>query len=411
MLALLVFVLHDQVMADEYMPTKQWRAFGNTVHDTPELACQALYAEQGFSFERAEIAANGESAQCYRVTNWASGMAYAVYSCPYGGTLRNNPLPRMCINPPACPEGQTRQENGSCAAPPIECEPGCNGACGQQRKYNRLRTLTCINQCIYRLGGGTEIQLADGYSRAWMTVQDNTGQSCTPAEEEPTTPDPVPCPECACQEQGKSYIVMAGAATCIDPGTPGSEPIKKQDPPKIETTTPPATPENPNPEPVETVTPSPIITITPAPAGSPPGTGPTVTQTTTNADGSTTSTAQGQDQFCQSNPNHPLCKADDAKKFCEENPDVLACQTLGGPEGEEEAIGEKEVNLDFAVVDIPGAQGGSCPAPVTLSVGGQSISLSWDWLCQWASGIKPAVLAVAWLSAALIVFGAVREEK
>lgn len=330
--------------------------------------------------------------------------------CPSGSSRVTVGDVQVCRFPTSCPEPQVRNQiTGACEAPPPpDCEPGCNGACGQQKVYNRLRTLTCIDLCIYRLGGGMEIELSNGQSRAFMTVQENTGQACTPAEEEPTTPDPQPCPECACQEQGKSYVVMAGVATCVEPGTPGSEPVKKQDPPKIETTTPAPTPENPNPEPVETVTPSPIITITPAPAGSPPGTGPTVTETTTNPDGSTTSTAQGQDKFCQANPTHALCKADEAKRFCEENPDVLACQKLGEP-GEGEAIGEKTIDLGFSPVDVPGSTGGSCPAPVTISIGGRSASLSWDWLCQYANGIKPAVLAVAWLSAALIVFGAVRE--
>lgn len=342
--------------------------------------------------------------------------AQELYTCDgIGGILRFKDglpspalYPMVCIDVPACPEGQTRQPDGTCGVPPPpECEKGCNGACGQQKTFNRLRTLACINLCIYRLGGGMEIELSNGESRAYMTVQNNTGASCTP-EQETTTPDPTPCPECECQNKGQSYVVMAGVATCVAPGTPGSEPIKKQDPPKVETHTPAPSPENPNPEPEVTETPSPIITITPAPAGSPPGTGPTITETTANADGSSTSTAQGQDKFCQANPNHALCKADDAKKFCEENPDVLACQKLDEP-GEGEAIGEKTIDLGFSPVDVPGATGGSCPAPVTISIGGRSASLSWDWLCQYAAGVKPAVLAVAWLSAALIVFGAVRE--
>lgn len=389
---------------------------------TPELACAAAVGTSGWIYtgiQQTVFYPQRPVYNCLGTSNGFPGNYHSVsenYNCTgIGGVMAykdglSSPalFPMTCTNVPACPEGQTRKPDGTCGVPPPpDCEPGCNGACGQQKTFNRLRTLACIDQCIYKLGGGMEFELTNGESRAYMTVRDNTGATCTP-EQETTTPDPTPCPECECQNKGQSYVVMAGVATCIAPGTPGSEPIKKQDPPTVKTETPAPTPENPNPEPVTTETPSPIITITPAPAGSPAGTAPTVTETTTNADGSSTSTAQGQDKFCQANPTHALCKADDAKKFCEENPDVLACQKLDEP-GEGESIGEKTIDLGFSPVDVPGATGGSCPAPVSITVGGRSASLSWDWLCQYANGIKPAVLAVAWLSAALIVFGAVRE--
>lgn len=411
---LFIILFIGQIHADD-SPLQQWwhqKSTSASSNVSRKAACE-MFTETTSSGTVVTYTWNGS--QCIGSRGEISGVVSA--SCPTGSTkvftnLQSGPNGSyydnsLCRFSTSCTAPQVRQSDGSCAAPPPECEPGCNGACGQQKTFNRLRTLACIDQCIYRLGGGMEIELANGQSRAYMTVQNNTGASCTP-EQETTTPDPTPCPECECQNKGQSYVVMAGVATCVAPGTPGSEPIKKQDPPKVETHTPAPTPENPNPEPEVTETPSPIITITPAPAGSPPGTGPTITETTANADGSSTSTAQGQDKFCQANPNHALCKADDAKKFCEENPDVLACQKLDEP-GEGEAIGEKTIDLGFSPVDVPGATGGSCPAPVTISIGGRSASLSWDWLCQYAAGVKPAVLAVAWLSAALIVFGAVRE--
>lgn len=326
--------------------------------------------------------------------------------CPAGSSRVTVGTTVMCRFPTSCPAPEVRDPiTGACGAPPPpECEPGCNGACGQQKTFNRLRTLTCINLCIYRLGGGMEFQLANGQSRAFMTVQENTGQACTPAEEEPTTPDPTPCPECACQEQGKSYAVMQGVAVCLEPGTPGSEPVKKQDPPKIETTTPAPTPENPNPEPIVTETPSPIITITPAPAGSPAGTAPTITETTTNADGSSTSTSQGQDSFCQANPTHKLCRAEDAKTDCDKYPDAIGCQVMGDVP-EFEPLETKEIDMSSIVLrELPSDN--SCPAPLTYTIGGHTITLSFDPICQYASAFKPLVIAAAWLSAAFIIVGA-----
>lgn len=197
---------------------------------------------------------------------------------------------------------------------------------------------------------------------------------------------------------------MQGVAVCLEPGTPGSEPVKKQDAPKIETTTPAPTPENPNPEPVETVTPSPIITITPAPAGSPAGTAPTITETTTNGDGSTTATEQSQDSFCQANPTHKLCRAEDAKTDCDKYPDAIGCQVMGDVPAFE-PLETKEIDMSSIVLrELPSDN--SCPAPLYYTIGGHSIAISFEPICEYASAFNPLVIAAAWLSAAFIIVGA-----
>ncbi|WP_334106597.1 virulence factor TspB C-terminal domain-related protein [Methylobacillus sp.] len=250
---------------------------------------------------------------------------------------------------------------------------------------------------------GIGIQTSDGSWYYGHDVRDNTGASCTP-DMDNSLPDPQPCPECECINKKQSYAVMQGVAVCLEPGTPGSEPVKKQDPPKIETTTPAPTPENPNPEPVVTETPSPIITITPAPAGSPAGTAPTITETKTDTDGSTTATEQSQDSFCQANPTHKLCRAEDAKTDCDKYPDAIGCQVMGDVP-QFEPLETKEIDMSSIVLrELPSDN--SCPAPLYYTIGGHTITLSFDPICQYASAFKPLVIAAAWLSAAFIIVGA-----
>lgn len=59
-------------------------------------------------------------------------------------------------------------------------------------------------------------------------------------------------------------------------------------------------------------------------------------------------------------------------------------------------------SLDSTVV------AGSCPAAQTFVVQGKSMSISYQFICDYGSAIKYLVLALAWLGAGFIVFGSVR---
>jgi len=50
----------------------------------------------------------------------------------------------------------------------------------------------------------------------------------------------------------------------------------------------------------------------------------------------------------------------------------------------------------------------ACPADVPISLSGQTVYFSYQPACKFVSGMKPFVLAVAWLTGGLIFFGAVR---
>lgn len=371
---------------------------GYGLYDSVAQACAAYQPGSG----RTWLPDPGPPPRCVWSAGGGTQGLQITYSCPAGSSPIGTGANTLCRYPTSCPPTQIRNTTtGACEDPPIICEDGCKGACGTYRTFDKLRTLACIDRCIYRVGGGLEVVLTNGSSSASQRIGVQTAATCT--INDPSPVEPTPCPECECRKQGKSYGTVNGAVVCVTPGTPGSPEVKKQDEPIKTTTTPAPTPENPNPSPVTTETPSPVITITPPPVGSPAGTPPTVTETKTNSDGSSEATNQSKDSYCTANPNSPMCKDEDASRFCEENPDVLACQKLG------EApdlipLEVKEVNIGSMILrELPSDN--SCPAPLTTTIYGHTISLSFDPLCQYASTFKPLVLSLAWLSAAFIVVG------
>lgn len=280
----------------------------------------------------------------------------------------------------------------------------------------------------------------------YHTVKENTGASCEPVPDTPEPePEPSPCPECACAKQGKSWGTVNGVVVCHSPGTPGSQPVMKKDPPTIKTETPAPTPENPNPEPVTTETPAPIITITPNPAGG----SPDITETVTNPDGSTTSTSQTQESYCQKNPTASLCKQADeeAKKGswsgscgafqCEgdavncaiarkihqdrcddlddmqqfENAASLGKNLLNGQHEADVADflnGEGDSNKTINVGGLVSENGAyqfaaQCLSDIQFSIGGHAITVPISKVCPYFEMIGLFLLAAAYLAALRIV--------
>jgi hypothetical protein len=342
------------------------------------------------------------------------------FRCPYGGTevtSTGSPDYGMCINVPDCPPGQVRGSNGQCAVPPPEpCIAGCNGACGQVFSLTNITNVprtACISDCRYTIKQGVTAQGSSG-TVTWIDVGNNTGAQCTVTEPAPEEPAPS-CPECDCIKQNKSWGTVNGAVVCVAKGTQGSQPVTVNPPPKTTTTTPAPTPENPNPEPVTETTEQPQVTIGGGSnnASSTGGDNPDVTQTTTNPDGSTISETMDQESYCAANPNAAICKAKRTceeypdspmcKFECEKFPDLIACSEFG-PVPEPEAISTIERNIGLITLPVL-PESNACPAPDSISIGGRTISLSYQPFCDYASAFKPLVLVAAWLSAAFIVVG------
>ncbi len=96
---------------------------------------------------------------------------------------------------------------------------------------------------------------------------------------------------------------------------------------------------------------------------------------------------------------------DEKQDFCEKNPKAIGCAELGTPPAGED-MPRSEIPLSFTPVDIGG--NASCPAPNSVSAFGQTFALEYDSACTYASGIKPVVIAIGYLTALFIIFGAPR---
>lgn len=108
----------------------------------------------------------------------------------------------------------------------------------------------------------------------------------------------------------------------------------------------------------------------------------------------------------QSGVPRPATPSEDQRQLCDVYPDVVACQQLGAiaPEPLEEKI------VPVAIEPVGSGGGGNCPAPRSASIGGKTYSFEWTAICDFATGIRPVVVAVAWLTAILSFMGLSRRD-
>jgi hypothetical protein len=110
-------------------------------------------------------------------------------------------------------------------------------------------------------------------------------------------------------------------------------------------------------------------------------------------------------EWCAKNPTDAACKK--AAEDCPEGSDKAACVKLGNPD----ALPNPELNTVergiSAVVPVGVASSPSCPQGPPLPFGIGYMPL--DGICDLATGIRPILIALAWIGAGLIVIGAFRE--
>lgn len=93
--------------------------------------------------------------------------------------------------------------------------------------------------------------------------------------------------------------------------------------------------------------------------------------------------------------------------FCEEHPEILACQKLGDPE---EPVELKNRIVPLTLKPAAGfSRGGGCPADRTLNVFGSTMTLSWRPICDLAEGVRPVIIAIAAISATAAFLGLARK--
>jgi len=94
---------------------------------------------------------------------------------------------------------------------------------------------------------------------------------------------------------------------------------------------------------------------------------------------------------------------EDKTDLCRDNPDILACQKPEFDTPKEDDLKTKKIDIEVSPAGGFGSTGGSCPHGKTLKAGG--IEISYQPVCDFMTGIRPVVLALAWLSAGLILLG------
>lgn len=122
----------------------------------------------------------------------------------------------------------------------------------------------------------------------------------------------------------------------------------------------------------------------------------TTTTTTTAPDGTTTTETTTESPADDGGTTPP---PEEPKPFCELYPTASACAELG--ETPDEELEEQSVDVSW---EQQGGAAGACPAPIQISVLGTQHAIQWTPICNVASGIRPIVIGLAWLSAALWLF-------
>lgn len=107
----------------------------------------------------------------------------------------------------------------------------------------------------------------------------------------------------------------------------------------------------------------------------------------------------------QTNPGD---KPQEQADLCEKHPDIVACAKMDDVKPDE--VNNEDKTLVIKPEQGWGNENASCPAPVTKQVAGLSLEMSWQPFCDFATGIRPVVIAMAWLSAVLLVLGIARKE-
>lgn len=98
-------------------------------------------------------------------------------------------------------------------------------------------------------------------------------------------------------------------------------------------------------------------------------------------------------------------------QLCEAYPDIAACQPLGKVD-DVPVIPTETKQLEIEPYGGFGPSTAACPAPRTVSLRGGtfSVSMPFDLLCDFADGIRPIVVGLAWLASVLAWLGLSRKD-
>lgn len=355
------------------------------------------------------------SYSCPTSGGWTlSGSSCSRPDCPAGRNADGSCQP-VCT-PPAVLNSSGTECTTTCPAGQVLSSSGCipctnvSGGSGQTYHYQKLSDggacLGAAGQtgCVVPSGSGVTVCIGSGCTGQLGT---GTGQNClvpqsgSPATDPNTTgqTDPVPAdptnPATKCAQSGLIAGTVNGTTVCV---SPTSTPVQST-----------STQTKTDPSGNVTVQKTTKTCV---------GTDCTSSTTTTvNGVSQGTSTVSGSNPMvggamgesedlndvlraCNERPDLPICT-----DFCSkpENSEFAMCQKLGtAPDTDQ--LGTKELGVS-SITEYSFGSAGTCPGPIALP---HNASLSFDWICQLLEAVKPMLLALAWLSAGMIVIGAAR---
>ena len=299
-----------------------------------------------------------------------SGVCAASYSCPSGGgwTLSGSTCTR-----PDCVAPQTRNSSGACEV--ICPAAGSNAMIGGAQAWGVTgSSATCIAGISF---GGCKIACTAGVSasgKASCTGCTFTGVMSAPGDVvgDPTTGEEIKAPTKPeeCLAKGMGYVTTSGGTACVaSSDSPNS--VKSTEVTKTTNTGTGAGSSE---------------TVTECEGGN-------CTSTTTKKDAggavTGTTTETGAD---------PASKEKDPETDCEKFPNSAGCLELGAPPTGDE-VGTKAIESVITPVSMGSS---TCPSDVSLPKGAK---FSWAPVCDFATSLRPVIIALAWLAAAFIVLG------
>ena len=381
---------------------------------TPELACAV---DGAYTY-------NGTN--CRTSTNGFAGnlLVDMNYSCPSNASLVNG----TCIFSISCVAPLIRNlSTGGCESPPANCVDGSVVSSGPYQT-DTAPTSGCLNGCtVLKVtdappsincsvgGAGSVGSCSYVYNHHFVQTSaqcGNTNTITTPAQANLSSNT---CAECQCMQKGMSWGTVNGSVLCVARGSTGSHDVTVTTPPVKTTTTPAPTVENPNPTPVTTEAPAVTVTIKGSIGGSASNaSNPMVEQTVKNPDGSTSTTTATKDDFCASNPTSKLCA--DTKTDCDKYPDSVACLTKDQLFGTADTADLPPAELttteltapSFSAISMP--SNSTCPAPQSMVIAGHTITVSYQWICDYASAFKALLIAFSLMTAMSIVIAGIRND-
>lgn len=302
------------------------------------------------------------------------------YTCPDGYTKSGTAPNQICTsNPAACPAAGTPFSSGVYDL-------------GTQPRFPSGSLSSCANGCVLSFNGGVDkTAIVDGVTHYYATGEyyydgrayvDPPSSSCPAGTAAVASMAGVPSASCA---PGQNYGTVNGKLVCLNSdgsvsGTDSAEALAAAAAAEADRIKSAAEKARQAAEAEATVAGKTAEEIT-------------VAGNTAAASAAGAAAANVED-------DSPL------GKFCADNPDAPICIETDYGDVDDVDLENKTIDVSITPVAVSGA--GSCPAPSPLVIRGQTYAFEWTTYCNFANGIKPILLAFAWLAAAGIMVGGFR---